>query len=50
MSFNFYRVMLLATVLVLGAIRLPAADPNSGSNATNDLRGDLLTSSLLQIQ
>jgi len=50
MSFNFYRTILLATVMVFGAIGLPAADANSGVDSTNDLRGDLLTSSLLQIQ
>ncbi len=36
--------------MVLGAIRPSAADTNSGGDATNDLRSDILTSSLLQIQ
>ncbi len=40
--------------MVFGAMRLSAADTNSGANSggdpTNDLRSDLLTSSLLQIQ
>jgi tetratricopeptide (TPR) repeat protein len=50
MSFKFYRAILLATALVLVAGRAPASDANSGADATNELRGDMLTSSLLQIQ
>lgn len=55
MSSYFYRTLMLVGAVVLLAIQLPAADMNSAvdqTNAeqTNDLRSDVITASLLQIQ
>ena len=50
MSSHFYRTIWLAAAVVFLAIRLPAMDTNAVQEATNDLRSDMVTASLLQIQ
>jgi tetratricopeptide (TPR) repeat protein len=50
MSLYLFRTLILAGAIVFFAIRAPAVDPSSSSDATNSSPSDVVTSSLLQIQ